>query len=56
MLFVFVRDVAAMKCRIAETALVSTDCDEWERNCFDTSSQRLAYAYKHIVIQFVDTD
>ena len=44
-LFVFVSDVAAMKCRTAATALVNTGCEEWERNCFDTSSQRLAYAY-----------
>ena len=42
-LFMFVSDVA--KCRIAEIALVSTDREERERNCFDTSSQRLACAY-----------
>ena len=35
---------------------VSTDCEEWERGCFGTSSQRFAYADKHTVIQFVDTD
>jgi hypothetical protein len=43
-LFVFVSDVAAITCRIAQMALVGMDCEEWERNCFEMSSQRLAYA------------